>query len=242
MKIGLPPDTMTPELRDAPPLLVFDLDGTLVDTAPDLTASLNHVLVSEGLAPIDRAMARAMIGRGGRYMIERGFDAHGIVPQAQRMDEMVRAFLAHYTANIAVDSRPFPGVLSALDRLTARGWRFAVCTNKLERLSRHLLEALSMTDRFQAICGADTFEVHKPHPDHLLGTVAAAGGRPDRAIMIGDSQTDIKTAQAAKIPVIAVDFGYTDAPVETFGPNHVISHFDALDAAVAALAAGTTAR
>jgi phosphoglycolate phosphatase len=235
-----PPSPLPSSL--APPLVVFDLDGTMIDTAPDLIASLNHVLVGEGLAPIAVDEATAMIGRGARVLIERGFAQNGVAAPGGRADALFQIFLTHYTAHIADASAPYPGLISALDRLAAQGWQFAVCTNKLERLSRQLLDALSLTHRFQAICGADTFAMHKPDPGHLLGTIAAARGRPDRAIMVGDSRTDIDTAKAAGIPVIAVDFGYTEAPVSTFGPDRLISHFDALDEAVAALSEAMRAR
>lgn len=218
--------------------IVFDLDGTLVDTAPDLIATLNAILSREGLAPVGVEEARAMIGRGARSMLERGFARAGRAGgDVAYMDRLYGDFIAHYTAHIADQSRPFPGVEAALDALAARGCTLAVCTNKLEGLSVRLLTALRLAGRFAAICGQDTFGVPKPAPEALLGTLARAGGEADRAVMVGDSLTDIATARAARVPVVAVDFGYTEVPVKDLGPDQVISHFRYLPDAVAALLA-----
>jgi phosphoglycolate phosphatase len=212
--------------------VVFDLDGTLVDTAPDLVATLNHVLVCEGLPPVVYEDARNMVGGGARVMVERGLKAAGRTPAAAEVDRMVRDFIAYYADHIAETSRPFPGVETVLDCLADRGCRLAVCTNKLEWLSLRLLDALGLTARFQAICGADTFGVPKPDPTVLLSTIARAGGDSGRAIMIGDSITDITTARKAGIPVIAVDFGYTEAPVAELNPDRVVSAFGDLPEAI----------
>ena len=144
----------------------------------------------------------------------------------------------HYAEHVADRSRPFPGLIDALDELAAGGHRFAVCTNKLERLSLLLLDALALSRRFAAICGQDTFGIQKPDPEVLRRTIHAAGGSPQRAIMIGDSATDIRTARAAGVPVIAVDFGYSEQPVAELKPDRIISHFAQLPAAVAAIAPG----
>jgi phosphoglycolate phosphatase len=148
---------------------------------------------------------------------------------------MFRLFLAHYETRIAQESRLFPGVIEALDSLAARGDFFAVCTNKMERASKLLLKELGVLDRFAFVCGQDTFGVAKPDPTPLLRTIEAAGGRKARAIMIGDSKADIGAAKAAGVPVIAVDFGYTDRPVQEFSPDRVISHFSQLPEAAASL-------
>jgi phosphoglycolate phosphatase len=221
----------------APPLLVFDLDGTLADTAPDLIATLNVVLEAEGCAPVPLAVGRTFVGRGGRVMIERGLAASGHQVSPARLEEIFDAFLAHYEAHIADASRLYPGVGAALDRFEAAGWAFAVCTNKLEHPARLLLTALGLADRFRCICGQNTFAVAKPNAEALLKTVEKAGGTPQHAIMIGDSKTDIETAQNAHIPIVAVDFGYTERPVHDFGPDRVISHFDELWDAVLGLQA-----
>lgn len=217
----------------AAPTIVFDLDGTLIDTAPDLVDTLNVVFAREGLPPMPYDVARNLIGGGTRMMIARGLEAEGRVLPPAKLEQLFADFITHYCEHIADRSRPFPGLTDALDSLAADGWRFAVCTNKLERLSILLLRQLGLADRFAAICGQDTFGVQKPDPEVLRRTVAAAGGRLQTAIMIGDSLTDIRTARAGGIPVIAVDFGYTERPVAEFGPDKIISRFAQLPAAVA---------
>jgi len=216
------------------PTLVFDLDGTLIDTAPDLIETLNVIFAREGLPPVDYATARNLIGGGAKAMIVRGLEADGAAVVPAKLEQMFDDFIAYYSAHIADHSQPFPGLIDALDVLAARGCQFAVCTNKLEQLSVLLLGKLKLADRFKAICGQDTFRIQKPDPEILRRTIAAAGGSLQHAIMIGDSATDIRTARAAGIPVIAVDFGYSESPVAEFGPDRVISHFAELPAAVAA--------
>ncbi len=221
----------------AAPTVVFDLDGTLVDTAPDLIATLNTILAREGLPPVAFAAARNMVGGGARAMIERGLAAAGLVPVAAHMERLCGQFIAHYAAHIADHSRPFPGMEAALDELARRGCRLAVCTNKLEWLALKLLGALRLADRFAAICGADTFGVQKPDAAILHGTVARAGGKPDTAIMVGDAITDIAVARAARIAVIAVDFGYSETPVAALAPDRIVSSFEQLPEVVFALLA-----
>ena len=219
----------------ANPIIIYDLDGTLADTAGDLMAALNFVLERDGLAPLPVENARSMLGAGGRALIERGYAASARALSPQRLDVLFGDFLAHYNAHIAVHTRLYPGVLAALDAFDAAGWRQAICTNKMEASAKLLMERLGVAERFAFICGQDTFGVGKPDPKPLIGTVEAAGGTTSRAIMIGDSATDIKTARAAGLPVICVDFGYTDVPVTELGPDRVISHFDELTEACAGL-------
>jgi phosphoglycolate phosphatase len=215
--------------------IVFDLDGTLVDTAPDLVSTLNLVLAGEGLPPVAYKDAQRMIGGGARRMIERALTAEGrTVPEAE-LDRMFRAFIDHYSAHIADRSRPFPYLDAVLKRLAARDCRFAVCTNKLEWLAVRLLDALKLSHHFAAICGQDTFGVQKPDPRMLLLTIRRAGGEPQRAIMVGDSTTDVRTARAANLPVIAVDFGYSEVPVANLKADRRISSFAELPAAIAAI-------
>jgi phosphoglycolate phosphatase len=216
--------------------VVFDLDGTLVDTAPDLIETLNVVFTRDGLPPLDYAAARDMIGGGARRMIESALKLQGRGLTEGVVDRLFADFIVHYGAHIADRSQPFPGLDAALDRLASRGCQFAVCTNKLESLSRLLLEALGLSRRFAAICGQDTFGMQKPDPEILRRTIRAAGGALQRAVMVGDSGTDIATARAAGVPVVAVDFGYSETPVRELGPDRVISHFDQLADAVFALA------
>lgn len=216
----------------AAPTVVFDLDGTLIDTAPDLVDTLNVVLARAGLPPVPFATARNMIGSGARVMIERGLQAEGRALVAAEIDKLFRDFIDHYTAHIADRSRPFPGLEIALERLAARGCPLAVCTNKLEALSLQLLAALDLAKHFAAVCGQDTLGMQKPDPEMLRQTILRAGGRPDYAVMVGDSATDIRTARAAGIPVVAVEFGYTEIPVAELAPDKIISHFDELPAAI----------
>lgn len=217
------------------PTIVFDLDGTLVDTAPDLIGTLNAIFALQGIAPVPYDEARPMIGGGARLLLERGLLKDGRVIAPGDLDGLVRDFIAHYADRIADQSRAFPGVEAALDALAARGYRFAVCTNKLEWLAVRLLDRLGLTPRFAAICGADTFGVAKPDPDFLRRTIARAGGAVPGAVMVGDSETDVATARAAKVPIIAVDFGYTERPIQSAGPEKVISHYHELADAVATL-------
>ncbi len=210
------------------PIVVFDLDGTLADTAGDLITTLNKVLDMEGLAPVPGDRARDLIGAGARALIARGFALDGQILDPARHEALFQKFLAIYEHHLADSTVLFPGVLTALDRLQQQGFRLAVCTNKIERHSVMLLDKLGIGGRFAAICGRDTFAFCKPDPRHLTETIALAEGDPARAVMLGDSRTDIDTAKAAGIPVIAVPFGYTDTPVAELGPDLVISHFDQL--------------
>jgi len=206
----------------AAPTVVFDLDGTLVDTAPDLVATLNVIFAREGLPPVAYDAARNMVGGGARLMIERGLVSEGRQLSKAEVDRLVRDFIDYYAAHIADHSRAFPGLETALDELAGRGCRFAVCTNKLEWLSVRLLDALGLSARFVAICGADTFGMQKPNPELLRRTITRAGGEIDAAVMVGDSISDIATARAAGTPIIAVDYGYTETPVGELGPDRVI--------------------
>jgi phosphoglycolate phosphatase len=215
-----------------PPIAVFDLDGTLADTAGDLVGTLNVILAQEGLSPVPVEAARDMIGIGARALIERGFEAAGKELAPTHLDELFRQFMAHYSQNICIRTQLYPGVDAALDRLEEAGFILAVCTNKMEAHSVKLLDELGVGHRFAANCGRDTFPYFKPDPQHLTLTIERAGGHPSRAIMIGDSRTDIVTAKNARIPVIAVPFGYTEVPVQELGPDLVIEHFDELFEAV----------
>ncbi len=217
------------------PLLVFDLDGTLVDTAPDLIAALNVILKREGLLEVPLESARNMIGGGARKLIERAIEAEGRDCTPAEISRMTDDFIAWYADHIADLSRPFEGLETALDELSRKGFAFAVCTNKLEWLSRRLLDQLGLTSRFAAICGADTFGISKPDPVFLRQTVARAGGDMASTIMVGDAGTDIGVARRAGVPVIGVTFGYTEVPIEALKPDIVISQMMQLPAAVARL-------
>lgn len=220
-----------------PPIAVFDLDGTLADTAHDLVATLNVILGQEGIAPLPVAEAGDMISAGGRGLLQRGFEAARREPAPELIEDMYRRFLAYYGDNLCVATKLYPGAVAALDRLEAEGFRLAICTNKMQAHSLKLLEALGVAGRFAAICGRDSFPWFKPDPRHLTLTIERAGGDPRRAVMVGDSYSDVAAAKAAGIPVVAVSFGYPDRPIREHGPDVVIDHFDALFAAVQQLVA-----
>jgi phosphoglycolate phosphatase len=218
--------------------IVFDLDGTLVDTAGDLSASLNHALGVLGRPAIDPVSVRAMVGHGARKLLERGLAATGAMTP-ELVEAGVGPFLAHYGANIAVHSRPFPGVEAALAGLEAQGLSLAICTNKPERLARSLVEALGWSRRFRALLGADSRPWRKPDARHLTDTIAEAGGC--RGIFVGDSRTDADTARAANVPLVLVSFGYSIEPVADLGADVLIDHFDQLVPAVADIQSRFTA-
>jgi len=219
----------------SPRTVVFDLDGTLVDTAPDLINALNFVLEREGLPPVPLLSARNMIGAGARKLIERGLELDGRAASVADITRLLGDFVAFYADHIADLSRPFEGLESALDDLEGCGYHFAVCTNKLEWLSKLLLDRLGLSARFSAICGADTFGISKPDPGILQQTVARAGGHISSAIMVGDAGPDIGVARRAGIPVIGVAFGYTEVPIAELKPDRVIRHLNELPAAVESL-------
>lgn len=221
--------------------IVFDLDGTLIDTAPDLIDTLNLVLTREGLTALPFDTARDLIGGGAKAMLERALAAEGRTCAPADVERLYAAFLAHYAGHLADRSRPFPEVENTLDRLAGAGHRLAVCTNKLEWLSVRLLEILKLAPRFAAICGPDTFGVPKPDPEVFRRTVLRSGGRPRAALMVGDSKTDVYTARAAQVPIVAVDFGYTDVPIVSLNPDRIVSSFSALPEAIAALTPGLQA-
>lgn len=217
--------------------LVFDLDGTLAETAPDIMGTLNVLLEGEGLAALPLEKARELVGAGARALIERGFRASGRPLPSEKLDELFAAFLPHYLGRVAEASFLFPGVEAALDRLSAKGYALAICTNKPEPHSLALVEALGVKNRFRAIVGRETLPFFKPDPRVLFETIRLSGGEPSRAIMIGDSKTDLDTARGANIPSIGVSFGYTDIPMAELKPDRLIHHFDALDEAVESLLA-----
>jgi phosphoglycolate phosphatase len=178
------------------------------------------------------------VGGGARLMIARGFNAQGRVLSSNKLEQLFTDFIAHYSEHLTDRSLPFPGVADTLDVLATRGCNLAVCTNKLEALSVQLLGKLELSDRFVAICGQDTFGIQKPDPEILRRTIGAAGGRLETTVMIGDSVTDIRTARAVGVPIVAVDFGYSERPIVEFGPDRIVSRFSQLPAAIAAISSG----
>lgn len=216
-------------------VIVFDLDGTLIDTAPDLMSTLNVVLGEQGLPPLAYELAPSLVGRGAKAMLERGFEADGRPLDEPEASRLFDRFIEHYLDHCADRSRPFPGVLEALDRLAAEGAALAVCTNKRTDLSLAVMDALGLTARFRAIVGPDLAPRPKPDASHLLTAIELAGGDPKRAVMVGDSINDALAARNAEVPLVLVSFGYTDVPAKDMDPDALIDRFEELDDAVARL-------
>lgn len=214
------------ELADA--TIVFDLDGTLVDTAPDLVRALNATLDLEGLPHTKQESVRRMVGRGARAMIERAAELHGVTFGPERLDQLMTAFVEIYRADIAAESRSFPGVSEALGQLASMGAKLSVCTNKRTELSNQLLDALDLTKWFSAVVGADAVTDRKPHPEHYRAAVTRAGGTVRRSVMIGDTSIDVGAARAAGAPVIIVSFGYLDADAEKLGADVLLDRYSEL--------------
>ncbi len=219
--------------------VIFDLDGTLVDTAPDLMRATNHVLESLGRHPVGLHEVRDFTGHGARALIARGLIATGGLPEGFDTEPHYRSFVAYYADNIAIGSTAFPGLLALLDRLRDEGFALGVCTNKLEWLSMRLLERLDMKKYFSSVVGPDTLGIAKPDPRPFHESVARLGLHAPQAIMVGDSETDILTARAAGVPVIAVSFGYTPRPISEYRPDRIIAHFDEGFAAIQDLLANS---
>ena len=190
-------------------IAVFDLDGTLVDSVADIHAALDRLMAGRALPGFERPEVIRMIGDGVRMLVTRALAARGLPFEEAALD----AFMADYEANAAVLTRPFEGMPEALDSLAAEGWRMAVCTNKPEAAARSLLDSLGLSGRFAALGGGDSFPVRKPDPGHLRATLAAAGGTPDRAVMIGDHHNDVRAAAGCGVPCIFAGWGY--------GPVHM---------------------
>lgn len=215
--------------------VAFDLDGTLVDTAPDLIAVLNAMLVEEGHPPVTYSAARRLIGGGAEALLRHGFEAAGAGLDSARAPLLTDRFVERYLARIADESRPFEGVEAALDELAEAGAVLCVCTNKLTRLSVALLDALGLLGRFAAVVGPDQASARKPDAAHLLEAVRRAGGDPGRAILVGDSQTDVLTARAAGAPCVIVSFGYTEIAPDALGADVLVDAFSEVPAAVRGL-------
>jgi phosphoglycolate phosphatase len=214
------------ELADA--TIVFDLDGTLVDTAPDLVRALNETMDLEGLPRVKLDTVRALVGQGARALIERCSALAGVSFQSERLDQLTEAFITFYRADIARDSRPFPGVTEALDTLATLGAKFSVCTNKRTDLSNLLLDRLGLAERFSAVVGADAVTEQKPHPEHFRAAVTRAGGVVRRSVMVGDSVADVAAARGAGAPVAVVSFGYSDAGTDKLGADVLLHRYSEL--------------
>jgi len=215
--------------------VIFDLDGTLVDTAPDLMTATNHILAELGRRPIALDEVRQFVGHGARALITRGLAATGGLPEDFDLERHYRRFVAYYADNICAGSTLFPGLLPLLDRLRDEGFGLGVCTNKLEGLSVSLLERIGIRHYFGSVVGPDTLGVAKPDPRPFREAVARLGLSAPRALMVGDSETDVLTARAAGVPVLAVPFGYTARPVAEFSPDAIVNHYDEMWEAIARL-------
>lgn len=215
-------------------LVIFDLDGTLVDTSPDLCAALNHALEDIGRPAVDADTVRHLVGHGARALIERGLALSGTADEAT-VERALPAFLRFYAAHIADGSRPYEGAEAAMDALAAAGTTLAVCTNKPVALAEQLIAALGWTSRFAAVLGGDSIAVRKPDPAHVVATARAAGHGLERALFIGDTSVDVAAARAAGVPVIVVGFGFADRPAADLGGDAVIASFAELPAAMAGL-------
>jgi phosphoglycolate phosphatase len=212
-------------------VVAFDLDGTLADTAPDLAAALNHTLEALGRPTVDPESVRHLVGHGARALLRRALESEDLVERG------LPIYLEYYAANICVGTRSYPALEQALDDLTARGAKLAICTNKPERLTHLLVDALGWTGRFAGIVGADTLPVRKPEPLPLLEAIARAGG--GRAAFVGDSITDAETARAAGVPFVAVSFGFSDRPVSELGADAVIDDYAELTGTLERLSPST---
>lgn len=213
-------------MPERPPIALFDLDGTLVDTAGDLTVALNVALEAGKAEQVSVDQVRSMIGQGARKLIERGFALSKIDHTGAELDALVAVFLDHYRANIDTHSVFYPNTLAMLDQLEDAGVRLAICTNKPEAMAIALMDSLGHGQRFARIAGGDTHPVNKPQPGHLTLTVDEIGGDPDRVVMVGDSFADVEAARRAGYPCIGVSFGYTDTPMHKLGPDFIVDNLD----------------
>ena len=212
--------------------IAFDLDGTLVETAPDLIGTLNRLLARRALPPVPLESARHLIGRGAIPLLMRGFEAAGADWDETASPALLEDFLADYLDHIADGSTAYPGAVEALDGLAARGAILCVATNKRTDLSVALIGALGLTRHFAVICGPDRVTARKPDGAHVREAVQMAGGDPARAIMVGDGAPDVQAAKSAGTPCVVVSFGYTPIPAAELGGDVLIDRFDQLEAAI----------
>ncbi len=226
---------MTPSTGPKRRCAVFDLDGTLVDSLPDLAIALNKLLAEEGRRALAPDEVRVMVGDGALRLVERGFAATG-ESCGDAAAEMTRRFLDHYEGNAAEHTRPFAGTVEALRELRAAGWRLGVCTNKPQGPTVEILAELGLAQFFDAVVGGDSLPFKKPDPRHVLATLEAMGAAPGQAIFVGDSPNDVAAGRAAGLPVVIVSFGYSRIPVAELGADLLINGFPELPAALEKLA------
>jgi phosphoglycolate phosphatase len=217
-----------------PGALLLDLDGTLVDSAPDLAGALNQLRAEQGLSALALDEVKAMVGDGVAKLVERGLPPAAATADP---DRLVGRYVELYHARQTALTRPFPGVVETLRALNTAGWRLAVCTNKPEAASREILAAFGLDGLFAAVGGGDSFAERKPAAGHLLATLARMAAEPSSAVMVGDSPNDVLSARKAGLPVIVVGYGYSRVPPAELGADALIERFAELPAALAALAA-----
>jgi phosphoglycolate phosphatase len=219
--------------------IVFDLDGTLVDSAPDLADALDELLIENGLEPLGLAAARKLIGHGISNLVRKGLAVRKQELSREALAQAVTRFQHHYAKRLPAKATAYPGASQCLSKLAADGWRLAVCTNKLESFSRAILKGLDLEHFFAVVAGRDTFGVAKPDPQHLLRTLPANRSASYQAIMVGDSEVDVETAKAARMPIIAVTFGYAKTPLVDLAPDALVDSYADIPAAILRLSVQT---
>jgi len=229
-KLQPPKNIMTTTITNT--TICFDLDGTLVDTSADLLEALRHAMATKNLKTGPNEKLRQIIGEGAREMIVRSCKFQGATLSKPEIDDLWKIMVDYYKQNISELSTPYAGATEAIDQLKSQGVLITLCTNKAKDLTDKLLNDLSLTKHFDAITCGDSFDFKKPDPNHLWETIKRANGDPKKAIMIGDSKNDIHAARNASLPVIGVDWGYTDIPMIDLKPDLIISGFDGLQDAV----------
>lgn len=212
--------------------IVFDLDGTLIDSARDVGAAVNRVLAEHGLEPLDEATMRSLMGEGGRVRTRKAFALRGVSLDDAALSARVRDFVRHYGERPVVHTRVYDGVAETLDALAASGVRLAVCTNKYEDSARDVLRRLGLMAAISDVAGADTFDVRKPDPGHILQLLARMGADPADAAMVGDSAHDVHAGRRAGLPTVVVSWGYTETPAHLLGADAVVEHFADIPAAL----------
>jgi phosphoglycolate phosphatase len=222
--------------------LVFDLDGTLIDTAPDIKVALNKLLAEHRRPALSLQQVTAMIGDGVAKLVTRAFAADGEVPSGDCPAPLTQKFLAYYEGHAADLSAPYPAVASTLARLRADGLRLGVCTNKPQQPTLEILRRFKLDGYFDAVCGGDRLGgIRKPDPRPILAVLGEMAAGADEAVMVGDNANDVAAARAAGLPVILRAGGYTEAPAEELGGDLVIRRFEELPEALARLAGGARA-
>jgi phosphoglycolate phosphatase len=217
---------------------IFDLDGTIADSAPDIAAALNAALVEAGHLPFDLAAATAMVGAGARTLVARALAARGVAPDAETIDKVHARFVAHYHAHSCVETRLYPGARETLEALAASGWQLGICTNKPDALARLVLGALGLTPLFGSIVGGRDGVPLKPARDMVAIVLSELGVEPGRAVMIGDSKADLGAGHAAGLPVVLLSHGYSDGPVSAMGADAVADGFEGLAAVLVDMVQG----